>query len=135
MAGHFLNSCSPCSQILGQIPACQETGREREQSSTVQVLSCLVTAFPIPCGLQAVSYPSEICELRWLGRVGLPGSWELLQGLGQAFRVQTPLVWHQGLGGCSPLSPWQHGFWSMPLVPLNRHTLMSRPWKAAFVFK
>lgn len=122
MAGHFLNSCGPCSQILGQIPACQEEGREKEQRSIVQVLSCLVTASPIPRGLQAISYPSEICELRWLGRVGFPGGWQLLQGLVQAFRVQTPFVWHQGLGGYSPLYPWQHGFRSMPLVRLSRHT-------------
>lgn len=56
-------------------------GRRTERSPG-QALSCLVIAFPSPRGFQTVSYPSEICELRWLGRVGLPGSLGALAGPG-----------------------------------------------------
>lgn len=81
MTGHFLHSCGPRTRILGKIPACHEKGREREQRSAGQVISCLDIPSRLPVASKQSLYLSEICKLRLLGRVGLPGCWELLQDL------------------------------------------------------
>lgn len=100
MTGHFLHSCGPRTRILGKIPACHEKGREREQRSAGQVISCL--DIPSPDSLWPPSSP--FISLRSVSS-GCWAGWDYL-GVGsscrtwlQAFGVQSPLVWHLGLGG------------------------------------